>query len=106
MNDFQLQSFSTGRHSISWLDALDGLLEDAIKVIVAVGGVMMEGGEMFYISEPRELERVRDAAMTKTDAVLIFLFCILRVMDQQVGPLCQFIARYPGPIVRKRPTAE
>jgi hypothetical protein len=54
-------------------------------------GIVMEGDELFYVREPCELECVPNAAMAEANSALVFRFCILRVVDEHVGALCESV---------------
>jgi len=78
----ECHTLSTGRDQIGGLQIPECRSKDAVQLVVIVGGVMMEGHKMLHTTQVRKSERVPDAAMTKTDAIRVFFFGVLRVVDE------------------------
>ena len=102
----ECQSLLARSYLIGRLELSHDVRKHRVQVIIAVGWVVVEGHEMFYICQSCELEGVPDAAMSESDPGLVFLFGILCVMDQQVGAFCQPVARNPCFIVWERTPAQ
>ena len=92
MGELNRKTFTAGCYFVRRLQFCDGLCKHAVEGVVIMCWVMMKGRKVFDTAQLGELEGMPDAAVTKADAVPIFIVGVLRIVDQQVGSFRQLIA--------------